>query len=36
LIEQLTPGTYYVVATAFDAQGIESGYSNEVTKTIAL
>jgi Putative Ig domain len=34
VIEQLAPGTYYVVATAFDSKGVESGYSNPVSKTI--
>jgi hypothetical protein len=34
VIEQLAPGTYYVVATALDAKGGESGYSNPVSKTI--
>lgn len=28
------PGTYYFALTAFDAEGSESGYSNEVIKTI--
>jgi len=29
----VSPGTYFVRATAYDAQGNESGYSNEVVKT---
>jgi hypothetical protein len=34
VIENLPPGTYYFVATAYDANGNESGYSAVVTKTI--
>jgi hypothetical protein len=34
MIEQLVPGTYYVVATALDAGGAESAYSNPVSRTI--
>jgi hypothetical protein len=31
---ELTSGTYYLAVTAIDDQGNESGYSNEVTRTI--
>lgn len=34
VIENLTPNTYYFVATAFDTSGNESGYSNAASKTI--
>ena len=34
VIEGLLPETYYVVATAFNAAGVESRYSNQVTKTV--
>ncbi|HEX8947797.1 MAG TPA: fibronectin type III domain-containing protein [Dissulfurispiraceae bacterium] len=30
----LAPGTYYFAATAYDAEGKESVFSNEVSKTI--
>lgn len=31
----LPPGTYYFAVTALDSSGNESGYSNEVSKTIS-
>ena len=34
VINNLSPGTYYIVTTAYYASGGESGYSNEVSKTI--
>jgi len=34
VVDQLPPGTYYLVATAYDSFGIESGYSNVATETI--
>jgi hypothetical protein len=34
VIEQLTPGTYYLGMTAFDAHGVESALSNLASKTI--
>jgi hypothetical protein len=34
VVDQLTSGTYYLVATAYDSSGMESGYSNAVTETI--
>jgi len=34
LIENLLPKTYYVVATSFNAAGIESSYSNVAVKTV--
>lgn len=34
MVENLLPGTYYFVVTQYDIAGIESGYSNEVSKTI--
>ena len=30
----LAPGTYYFAVTAIGADGAESGYSNEVSKTV--
>ena len=35
LIEDLSPATYYFSATAFDAAGAESVFSNEAIKTIS-
>jgi hypothetical protein len=35
VIENLPPGTYYFVATAYDAGGVESGNSAVVSKTIS-
>ncbi len=34
VINNLAPGTYYFTTTAYDASGIESDYSNEVSKTL--
>ena len=34
VIENLEPGTYEFVATAFNAAGVESAYSGTLTKTI--
>jgi Putative Ig domain len=34
VVESLVPGTYYFVTTAFNASGVESGYSNVASKTI--
>jgi hypothetical protein len=34
VVDELPPGTYYLVATAYDSNGIESGYSNVATETI--
>lgn len=34
VVENLPPGTYYFVATAYDSNGVESGYSGIVSKTI--
>jgi len=34
VIENLGPGTHYFATTAVDANGAESAYSNEATKTI--
>ena len=33
-VSSLAPGTYYFTASAYDASGNESGYSNEEIKTI--
>jgi hypothetical protein len=33
-IDNLSPGTYYFSVAAYDTSGNESGYSNEVSKTI--
>ena len=32
VIENLTPGTYYLVATAFDSDGVESEHSEVVSR----
>ena len=34
VIDDLAPGTYYFVAIAFNAAGVESGFSNVASKTI--
>lgn len=34
LIENLSPGTYYVAATSFNSSGMESDYSGELTATV--
>jgi hypothetical protein len=34
-VNNLNSGTYYFVATAYDTSGNESGYSNQVSKTIS-
>lgn len=34
-IKNLSPGTYFFAVTAYNTAGRESGYSNEVTKTVA-
>jgi hypothetical protein len=34
VIDQLTPGTWYFVATAVNSQGVESSFSNAASKTI--
>lgn len=34
MIENLTPATYYVAATAVNAAGVESQFSNEVVKQV--
>ncbi len=34
VVDELTPATWYFVATAFDSSGNESIYSNEASKTI--
>ena len=35
VIDNLVPDTYYIVATAFNAAGVESDYSGEAVKTVA-
>lgn len=35
IVENLQPGIYKIVVTAFDAQGVESAYSSEVSLTIS-
>ena len=35
LIENLLPDTYYIVATSFNAVGVESAFSNMATKAVA-
>ncbi|MEM9690754.1 MAG: fibronectin type III domain-containing protein, partial [Pseudomonadota bacterium] len=34
VVENLTPGTYEFVSTAFNASGVESRYSNTATKIV--
>ena len=34
LIEELTPATYFVVATSFDSSGVESPFSNITSKSV--
>jgi len=34
MISSLAPGTYYFAITAYDSSGIESDFSNELSKTI--
>jgi len=34
VINSLEPGTYYFAITAYDSSGIESDYSNELSKAI--
>jgi hypothetical protein len=34
LIENLSPGNYYVAATSFNSTGVESDYSVEITATV--
>ena len=34
VVENLTPGTYYFVSTAINSSGLESRFSNEVSKRI--
>ena len=36
VVDSLTPATYYFAATAFNSAGIESGYSNEVERTVVV
>lgn len=36
VVENLRPATYYFTATAFNAAGIESDFSNEVTRTVVV
>lgn len=34
VVDNLTPDTYYFAATSFNSSGVESGFSNEATKTL--
>jgi hypothetical protein len=34
VLERLSPGTYYIVLTAFNSRGEESGFSNVVSNTL--
>ena len=34
MVENLLPNTYYVVATSFNTQGVESSFSNVTVKTV--
>jgi hypothetical protein len=34
VVDELPSGTYYLVATAYDSNGVESSYSNVATETI--
>ena len=35
VVENLVPGTYYVVATAVNTAGVQSAFSNAVVRTVA-
>ena len=35
LVDNLVPDTYYVVATSFNASGVESAYSGQAVKTVS-
>jgi hypothetical protein len=34
VIDELTSGTYYLVATAYDSRGVESGFSGTLSRTV--
>jgi hypothetical protein len=34
IVDQLTPATWYFATTAFDAEGLESSFSNVASKTV--
>ena len=34
VVENLVPDTYYIVSTAFNSNGVESGFSNEAVKQV--
>ena len=34
MVENMSPGTYYFAATAFNTSGVESTFSGEVVKTV--
>jgi hypothetical protein len=34
VIDNLTPGTYEFVTTSFNSEGVESRFSNAVTKVV--
>jgi len=36
MLENLLPGTYYVVATSFNTDGVESDYSNPAVKNVSF
>ena len=36
VIDNLDPATYYFAATAFNSSGVESGYSNEVERSVVV
>jgi hypothetical protein len=36
VLDSLRPATYYFAATAFNSAGIESGFSNEVTRSVVV
>jgi len=36
VVDNLAPATYFIVATAFNQAGVESGFSNEVTRSVVI
>ena len=36
VIDNLDPATYYFAATAFNSSGVESGYSNEIERSVVV
>jgi len=36
VVDNLVPATYFIVATAFNNSGVESGFSNEVARSVVI